>query len=96
MLFGIEFTWRFFVKLGFGLLGLYLIIIFQTPFIMGLIWGMLTMSYIFLFPTLGMRYIMDKMFDYSNSFAVVLKNESEENKIKINKESYGKKVKFKD
>lgn len=81
---------RFFLKLGFGLSALYFLYAFSYKFGLGLIYGMTFTSFLFLFPSpIGVR-ILDKVFNYSNSLGVIMKNESEKNNSKSNEN----KVKF--
>jgi len=71
---------RLFLKIAFPLSLIYFMYSYGIKFSLGFIYGMVLLSYLFLFPPLAMIPYLDKLFNYSKSQSVVMKNESEKNK----------------
>lgn len=71
---------RLVLKIAFPVSLIYFMYTMGFNFALGFIYGMTLLSYIFLFPPLAMIPYLDKVFNYSKSQSVVMKNESERNK----------------
>jgi len=68
---------RLLIKIAFPVSLVYFMYTRGFSFGLGFIYGMTLLSYIFLFPPVAMIPYLDKLFNYSKSQAVVMKNESE-------------------
>jgi len=82
---------RLIIKIAFPVSIVYFMYTLGGAFGLGFIYGMTLLSYLFLFPPVAMIPYLDRLFNYSKSMAVTMKNESEKRKEENNKF----KVKFK-
>lgn len=86
----IKDTIRYTVKICFFISSIIFTIIYKFPFFLGVVYGLGILSYAFLFPSSSMVWAFDKIFNYSKSQTVVMKNEAEKNTKSDNR------VKFKE
>lgn len=90
----IKENWRTGIKLIFGI-GVFIgVVYYRLPFMLGLISGMCIVGYMFLFPNPTALIFFDKLFGYSKKEAIIMKNESQENEVKVNEITKKYRVKF--
>lgn len=86
---------RMLVKIIFSILMIVLPFIYRMPYGYGFIMGSMFIGYLFLFPSPIGLVMLDKVFNYSDKIAVIMKNESENNDEKYQKIKNKGQVKYK-